>query len=160
MSTSAIALVDRLDALGVSISVNGEKLRCRPAFALSSELREGLKANRAGVIEAIRNRRVGTFVWPDDPFSSVVPVSVSQANEPAPEWPEAIVSLVEWFQGCDPPSKPFTLRQAVVVNDPAAFLRSLRADVEAGPSGVRGVSGALAVDLEDLRRVLAEEAAA
>jgi TubC N-terminal docking domain len=159
VSTSAIALVDRLDALGVSISVTGEKLRCRPASALSSELREGLKANRAGVIEAIRNRRVGTFVWPDDPFSSVVPVSVSQANEPAPEWPEAIASLVEWFQGCDPPSKPFALRQAVGVIDPAAFIRSLRADIAAGPFGVRSVSGALAIDLGDLRRIVEGAAA-
>ncbi|MCH8112836.1 MAG: hypothetical protein IH905_12935 [Proteobacteria bacterium] len=69
-------------------------------------------------------------------------------------WDPETAALIEWFLKTKPPSGPFRLQQAVTIARPDKYWEYLKGDVAAGPSRVRGRTGALQDDLRRLYRVL------
>ena len=72
-------------------------------------------------------------------------------------WEAETAGAIAWFMASESPAEPFVLvwsdrgaRPAVKITSPEAFWRSLRTDIEHGPSWARSHYGALQ---DDLRRL-------
>lgn len=86
---------------------------------------------------------------PDDGWDNRVTAAANPLEPPA--WDAETAALIAWFSTAELPANPFDLRAATRVAEPQKFYASLRADIAAGPGGVRAAQGTLAVDLRDLR---------
>jgi hypothetical protein len=86
---------------------------------------------------------------PDDGWDDRVTAAANPLKPPA--WDAETAALIAWFSTAELPANPFDLRAATRVAEPQKFYASLRADIAAGPGGVRAAQGTLAVDLRDLR---------
>ncbi len=74
------------------------------------------------------------------------------APEP-PAWDAETSALIAWFKTADLPPEPFDLLPYARIVNPARFYRSQLIDIEAGPAGPRGRTGALRADLQRLKKL-------
>ena len=66
---------------------------------------------------------------------------------PSRTWEPDIVPIIAWFLSSTPPSKPFSLSEAVTVIHPARFWEVTRQDIALGPGRGRAMYGSLQRDL-------------
>jgi hypothetical protein len=64
-------------------------------------------------------------------------------------WSERMQTLTDWFVShvAELPTAPFDLSLGIHIAEPARFYAVLQLDIDAGPNGARGRSGALEDDL-------------
>lgn len=74
-------------------------------------------------------------------------------NPDQPTWSPALAELIDWFEEHEGelPLEPFDLALHIRVVDPAKSYAALRQDIDKGPTGSRGRSGALEAQLGRLR---------
>ena len=77
---------------------------------------------------------------------------VGQVSQPdlAVDFDPETHRLIEWFRSTTPPAAPFELCQGVTILDPARWWRSIRGDIECGPTGPRARYKAVQGDLRRL----------
>lgn len=69
------------------------------------------------------------------------------------EWDADTTRRIEWFAAASLPTDPFWLEGGTVV-DPTLFFGQLAKDIERGPSGPRGRTGAVQMILKRLEAML------
>lgn len=80
------------------------------------------------------------------------PLAFSKVTSDVRGWdPEMVLSL-EWFKAAPRIKQPFHLEKHLYVCMPEKFYDSLERSIQAGPSGPRGMHGALLEDLKKLRQ--------
>jgi len=70
------------------------------------------------------------------------------------EWNQNEKKYIEWFNSeLTLPRAPFELKLGVTICDSQKYLKSLKEDIDEGPTGPRSLFGALQDDLINLQRV-------
>ena len=177
--TATAQLLTDLQALGVVLAADGDRLRFHPRSVVTGKLLARLRTCKAELLAMLRTDE-GVYVdttpskreenngsvdvdnvdaRDGDAGQSRQPqdlaVTGSQSVVPA-EWPAAAADFALLLTPDDLPRPPFRLNPWTEVRDAGKMLQWLRADVRRGPSGPRARYGALQRDLEELRRFLAK----
>ena len=127
----ALTLLDEAHAAGLSVRSDGERLVVRgPKQAEPIALR--LLDAKPDVMAVLVDNEVEHLGWDED-----------------------TAELVRWFLTAAPPAEPFELCRGVTILDPARWWRSIRSDIETGPTGPRARYGALQGNLRKLHILFA-----
>jgi hypothetical protein len=171
--TATAELLTDLQALGVILAADGDRLRFHPKDKVTPELLARMRDAKGELLAMLRTVN-GVYVYETDTTTADTSV-VSQAVRydahgaaPAPRPRSAVPVVVEWPGAAadfcllltpgDLPPVPFALNGWTTITDTAKFLRWLRGDIAAGPSGPRAFYGALQTDLLALQRFVLQAA--
>lgn len=87
--TTPGTLLAELAARGIEVEVRGDKIRLHPASLLTSELRDGLRRHKAGVIRALRLSGLGDGereAWEERMGICMFDGGLSEADAEAVSW--------------------------------------------------------------------------
>ena len=112
---------------GELIPLDNGKLHIEAPNPLSEHLMDRLKQEKAEVVNFLTYR-----------------------NRLLNGWDSEMAGLIEWFLTIEPPSHPFEISRAIVIQRPDKWWASLCQDISEGPSGPRAYHGALQGDLRRL----------
>jgi hypothetical protein len=175
-SLTGIEMLESFAARGINIALSsdGQKLLCRSATlnGITAQMRAEIAANKPAIIAALTARAADQANSDrQPPASSLSPPTASPSPQPAalpfrrpalttsPNWPADLAALLLTLAPADLPAVPFEFGGPYcVVVDCSRFLRSLKADVDIGPSGPRAMYGAIQADLRRLHSMLPDEA--
>jgi len=175
MTTTAELLTD-LQALGVILAADGDRLRFHPRDKVTPGLLARMRDAKGDLLAMLQGGYSGNGyethtttaetpvvspAVPQDPHGDAgqdlaavaAPRPRPQSAVPVPvEWPAAAANFCLLLTADDLPAVPFRLDAWTEVRDADKMLRSLRADVLRGPGGPRAFYGALQADLLALQR--------
>jgi hypothetical protein len=111
------------------------------------------KGSNAGPAWFVPNNKLHRF---GENAEREAPVDLRTTKKPAEEakWDDVTLENIEWFKkGSKLPPAPFEVRPGSTVVDAEKYMTRLAEDIAHGPSGPRGLLGAIQFDLRDLRKL-------
>lgn len=163
--TAMVQLLTDLQAIGVTLVADGDRLRFHPRAAVTGELLVRLRDCKEALLAVLQPGYGGngytTPLKPDEIEGSVAVASVADPRDAVARPRAAVPVAVPWPGAADfclllapddLPPVPFKLNACTEVRDAAKMLRWLRAGIRRGPSGPRARLGTLQTDLLELRR--------
>lgn len=166
VTLSATELLNRLRSRGVTLRINGSKLRASPRSLLTDDDRATIRERKSELLEVITvlNDAPGSLPdWLYEAIDAAFPILervaktdspdwLTRWNRPRAPWCENDAALIDWFQSNRDqlPTEPFDLNSGIRVSDPHKFFRVLDADIQAGSNGPRAAG--LLDDLKWLRK--------
>jgi hypothetical protein len=159
MSETIRLLIDSLQKKGVELSIEGGRLRYRPAELVTPDTLKVMRYRKTEIIAHLEHSTPGNGNT-SGKSGSVTPILLParpriRAVRASRGLPTDLAALVQWFTAHRDklPRKPYILRPGCRVTHPDQFHDSLAADVAAGLTSPRVRHGGLENDLTDLRRV-------
>jgi hypothetical protein len=152
---SAAELLAECQARYIDLQAHGEQLDIdAPAGALTDELLQRLRDAKPELLVMLQPH----YAHGDAGQDAAAVAAPRSAVPVAVEWPGAAADFCLLLTADDLPATPFALNGWTTITDAAKFLRSLRGDIAAGPSGPRAFYGALQADLLELQRFVLQAA--
>jgi hypothetical protein len=141
---SALAILQALTDAGVTLTVDGDRLKYQAAAGVyTAELKVLVKEHREAIVAHLGAK----------------PAVYERVLRVTPPAPEKTLPGGDWALALTPNDLPrtgFTLRPGVTVNHPRRWLAQLQADVAQGLKGPRARYGAVQEDIANLRQVIEE----
>ena len=162
--TPAAQLMTDLQALGVTLAANGDRLRFYPRDAVTGDLLTRLRTCKAELLTMLQPQDLpggdplgdaGGADGPQPLAAAPQATTGPRTRAAAPvavEWPAAGADFALLLAPDDLPRPPFKPNAWTEVRDAGRFLAWLQADIRRGPAGPRAFYGALQADLQALQR--------